>query len=181
MSKVLILLSDGFEEIEALGTVDILRRANIDTVTCGVTGQTVSSARDVQVSADIYITDVNPDEYQMIILPGGQPGADNIKASAEAGKLLKFFADTDRYIAAICASPYVLSHHGLTKGKTVTSYPAYEDKIDSAEYTTDKVVQDGKLITGRGPGTMQDFAFKIVEILRDKRLVKVLREAMLYG
>ena len=182
--KVAVLLAEGFEEIEALTVVDIVRRSNIECDLVSIKNEMVKSCHDVWVKTDKGILNINKDDYTMIVLPGGLPGADNLRDCEELILWIKEFANNpDKYIAAICAAPQVLAKADIIKGKEVTSYPADEFKkiLNAARYIDDKnktVVIHGNLITSRGPATAFDFAYKIVEILGGN--VEILKKGMLY-
>ena len=163
---VYVFLADGFEDIEALAPIDILRRANVDVKTVGVTGKEVTSSHGVTVKADISVSDIKLDsDLELIVLPGGMPGTLNLEASVGVQKAIDFCAANDKYIAAICAAPSILGHKGLLKGKKATCFPGVEKDLVGADACSDLVVIDGKFITGKGPGACIEFGLKLAEIL----------------
>ncbi|MBQ7032804.1 MAG: DJ-1/PfpI family protein [Clostridia bacterium] len=172
-----LFLADGFEEIEALATVDILRRADIPVLTVAVTGQTVSGAHGIQVEADIPLENVEPDKMRGMILPGGIPGTPNLEASDGVMQLLDFAAENGLLIAAICAAPSILGKKGLLSGKKATCYPGFEKYLAGA-VLGDKICVDGNIITGQAAGVAADFAFAIIESAGKD--AKAVRESMLY-
>ncbi len=179
---VYLFLAEGFEEIEALTPVDVLRRAGIPIKTVAIGPEkTVLGSRKVPVVADILFGEVEPDGVDMIILPGGQPGADHLYESEELRRIVRFSFEKNRILAAICAAPLVLGRLGLLEGKKATCYPGYEDNLKGAEVFPEKaVVCDGKIVTARGPGAASEFAFKLVELLADKEKADSIRRAMLF-
>lgn len=185
MKKVAIILTNGFEEIEALATVDILRRASITCHIISLDDNVVEGCHDIIITADYVINDVDMNAYDMIVLPGGLPGADNLMNSSEVVDLTHNFASReDKYIAAICAAPQVLAKASVVFGKKVTSYPsqAYRDilKENGADYVDDGLVLvDGNIITSKGPATVFPFAYKLVEVLGGDSAA--LMESMLYN
>ena len=182
MNKVFVFLADGFEEIEGLTVVDMLRRAGIDTVTVSVeNSKAITGAHHIEVEADIMFHEVLEPEGAMFVLPGGMPGTLTLKDHEGLGKLLKKAYEHDKYIAAICAAPTVLEKYGMLKGRKATSYPAMEEELTSADYHTDAVVVDGKIITSRGMGTAIDFAAKMVEILIGEKEKNELLKSIVYG
>lgn len=163
---VYVFLADGFEDIEALAPIDILRRANVDVKTVGVTGKEVTSSHGVTVKADISVSDIKLDsDLELIVLPGGMPGTLNLEASVGVQKAIDFCAANDKYIAAICAAPSILGHKGLLKGKKATCFPGFEKDLVGANACSDLVVKDGKIITGKGSGACIEFGLKLAEIL----------------
>lgn len=182
MNKVFVFLADGFEEIEGLTVVDLLRRAEIDTVMVSVgDSKRIIGSHRIEVKADIMFHEVLEPEGSMFVLPGGMPGTLHLKEHEGLCKLLKKAYANGKYIAAICAAPTVLEACGLLEGKKATSYPAMEKELVSADYQTDKVVADGKIITSRGMGTAIDFAAKMVEIFKGTDTKDELLDSIVYG
>lgn len=169
MKKVAVLLAEGFEEIEALTVVDVLRRAGITCDTVSIKNEEVTGSHNIIVKSDKIFNDEDIKNYDMIVLPGGLPGAENLANSEKVLNVLRDFSkDENKYVSAICASPaIVLTKAGIEEGKFVTSYPDsdYEKMLEKANYVNELVVVDGNLITSRGPATTLLFAYKIVDIL----------------
>jgi len=183
MKKVIILLADGFEEIEALTVVDVLRRADIvcDIVSLG--DVKVMGSHGIVVKYDKTISDGNLDQYDGIILPGGQPGSDNLKEDVRVIELVKDYFATGKLVAAICAAPIVLAEAGILNGRACTCYPGYEGELDqnNAIVKEDLVVKDENIITSRGPATALEFSYEILNYLGEEKKTKALKEAMLYN
>ena len=164
MKTIFVFLADGFEEIEALTPVDVLRRAGLSVQTVSIMDkQVVAGAHGVPVLADVMFADVNTEDAEMILLPGGLPGATNLDAHEGLGQMIQDFAQEEKPLAAICAAPLVLGSRGLLQGKKATCYPGFETYLQGAEYTAALVEKDGNIITGKGPGAAMEFAFAIVE------------------
>ena len=180
MEKVFIFLATGFEEIEAVTTTDVLLRGGIEAVTVSITGNyLVKGTHGISVHADKLYEEVNFDEGIMLVLPGGTPGAYNLDAHQDLKDLiLKYFAE-EKYLAAICAAPLVFGGLGILKGKKATCYPNFESRLEGAIINEDIVVQDGKIITGKGPGFTADFALKIVAELQGQARSKEVANGML--
>lgn len=177
---VYVHLAEGFEEIEALTVVNVLRRADIPVKTVSVTGEKmVKGAHDIAVESDLLFEEADYQSCEMIILPGGMPGTTNLANHDGLAQNLKAFAVEGKWLAAICAAPSVLGKLSLLKGKQATSYPGFENQMIGAQYLEEKVVQDGKLITSRGPGTAMEFALKLVEALKNTQVSSSVRAAML--
>jgi 4-methyl-5(b-hydroxyethyl)-thiazole monophosphate biosynthesis len=177
---VYIHLADGFEEIEALAVIDVLRRADIAAKTVSVTGaRNVTGAHDIVVVADLLFEEADYASCEMIVLPGGMPGTTNLSRHEGLVKQIGAFAQNGKWIAAICAAPSILGKMSLLKGKRATSFPGYENDMIGAAYTEERVVLDGKFITSRGAGTAMEFALKLVELLKDEHTAAVLREKMI--
>lgn len=177
---VYVHLADGFEEIEALAVVDILRRADIAVKTVSVAGgKNVRGAHDIVVAADLLFQDADYAECEMIVLPGGMPGTANLAGHEGLIKQIGAFAQSGKWIAAICAAPSILGKMSLLKGRRATSFPGYEDEMIGVEYTEDRVVRDGNFITSRGAGTAIEFALKLVELLKDGQTAAALRKKMI--
>lgn len=176
---VFVHLADGFEEIEALTVVDVLRRADIAVKTVSVGGKNVIGAHNIVVSSDILFQEADYAACDMIVLPGGMPGTANLAKHEGLIRQIRAFAQDGRWIAAICAAPSILGKMSLLTGRRATSYPGYENEMIGALYTEDRVVQDGKFITSRGAGTAMEFAFKLVELLKDEQTAGALRKKMI--
>ncbi|MBR6523066.1 MAG: DJ-1/PfpI family protein [Clostridia bacterium] len=174
---VYVFLADGFEEIEALAPVDILRRAKIDVKTVSINDTlSVTGAHGITVQADILLKDVSEDS-QMLVLPGGMPGTLNLQKCQPLCDMLK---KAEGFVAAICAAPSVLGGLGLLKGKKATCYPGFEDKLDGAEYVDESVVVSGKVITSKGAGTAHLFGFTLLSLLKEENEAEKLRKTMMY-
>lgn len=179
MSKVLIPLAEGFEEIEAITNIDVLRRADIEVVTVSLGFLEVRGAHDILITADKKIEDVNIDEFDGIVLPGGMPGADNLRNNAKVLEYVRKIDNKNGLVAAICAAPIVLETADLLENKRATSYPGFYKEMQSCNYVEDRVVKDGNIITGRGPGVAIEFALVLVEYLKDKESAEELGKSML--
>ena len=171
---IYVLLADGFEEIEALCPVDVLRRAGLAVKTVGITGKTVTGSHGIAVSADILPSEAT-EPIELLFLPGGMPGSSNLDASPEVDALLTRALTEGAQIAAICAAPFVLGVRGLLKGRRATCYPGFEDRLIGAAYTGAAVETDGVFTTGIGMGAALDFSLRLVEILKDKETAEKIR------
>ena len=168
MASVLVPLAQGCEELEAITVVDLLRRAGVSVVTAGLDSKPVRASRETVLIPDTTLDEALKREYDMVVLPGGLPGADYLERDARIRDLLRQMAEANRYTAAICAAPKVLASSGLLDGKQVTNFPGALDYFAGFEYSGNAVVQDGKIITSRGPGTAMDFALTLIENLVGK-------------
>ncbi len=173
MPRVLVPLAPGCEELEAVTVIDLLRRAQIEVVTAGLAAGPVTGSRGTVLLPDTTLDAALPRDYDMVVLPGGQPGADNLEKDARILALLQRMAGAGKYSAAICAAPRVLAAAGLLEGKRATSYPGALDPAawPGIRLENRAVVRDGTVLTSRGPGTAMDFALALVEILvgRERR------------
>jgi 4-methyl-5(b-hydroxyethyl)-thiazole monophosphate biosynthesis len=165
MKKVLVPLAQGCEEIEAVTVIDILRRAGITVVSAGLNNLPVLASRGVVLMPDSTLDAVLHDDFDMIVLPGGQPGTNNLKADQRIITLLQRMARQGKHVAAICAAPAVLATAGLLDDKQATSFPGALTPFPKVKQQQAAIVEDGKLITSRGPGTAMDFALTLVERL----------------
>lgn len=179
MKKVCVLLAEGFEEIEALTVSDIMRRADVTCDLVSITGdKMVTSSHKLVVQADkLFEEDM---EYDLVVIPGGVPGATNLRDDERVIKFVKNQNKEGKYIGAICAGPIVLGKAGLTEGKNITSYPGYEDELPNCEYLEEAVVVDGNIITSRGPATAMAFSYKLLEKLGYEHRVEGISSGMLY-
>ena len=170
MASVLVPLAQGCEELEAVTIIDLLRRAGIEVVSAGLDTQPVRASRGTVLIPDTTLSEVAERDFDMVVLPGGLPGADHLNASAPLRALLQRTAADGRYVAAICAAPKVLASAGLLEQRNATSFPGALDAstVPGMRYREDAVVQDGKVITSRGPGTAMDFALALIENLVGK-------------
>lgn len=170
MANVLVPLAQGCEELEAVTVIDLLRRAGITVVTAGLDAGPVTASRGVRLIPDTDLDSALKQDYDMVVLPGGLPGADHLDNDPRVRELLTKMANSEKFTAAICAAPKVLASAGLLAGKRVTGYPGIFDKLDVAglNYMEQSVVTDGKVITSRGPGTAMDFALHLIETVAGK-------------
>lgn len=175
---VYLFLADGFETIEALAVVDMLRRAKIDVLTVGVTGKTVMSSHNIEVTADITADEFTPQELEAVVLPGGMPGTLKLEASPVVQQAIDYAADNSKYICAICAAPSVLGHKGLLKGREAICFPGFEDALTGAVISDSFVVTDGNFITAKGAGVAVDFGLEIVAALRGREASDKIRETI---
>jgi 4-methyl-5(b-hydroxyethyl)-thiazole monophosphate biosynthesis len=168
MASVLIPIAPGFEELEAVTIIDLLRRAQVEVVVAGLEGRhPVTGSRGTVIVPDVGLDEVMEHDFDMITLPGGLPGADHLDQDPRIHELVKRLAQQGRYTTAICAAPKVLGHAGLLDGKRATSFPGHLENLQRSEIdiVTEPVVIDGKVITSRGPGTAMDFALSLIELL----------------
>jgi 4-methyl-5(b-hydroxyethyl)-thiazole monophosphate biosynthesis len=180
MKRVCVLLAPGFEEIEAITVIDVLRRADIETTVLGVEGRLVVGSHNIAVEADAELAEFpEGGSWDMVVLPGGMPGAKHLHDSAAVQELLVAQRARGRRLAAICAAPIALSRAGVLEGRKATSYPSFKDQLVCAEYLEASVVIDHDVITSRGPGTAIAFALAIVAELRGPDLAEQLAERML--
>ena len=164
MKTIFVFLADGFEEIEAITPIDVLRRAGLNVQTVSVMDkQTVSGAHGIPVVADKMFANIHLEDAEMLLLPGGLPGATNLDAHQGLSNMIMAFASEEKPLSAICAAPLVFGNRGLLQGKKATCYPGFESYLTGAEYTAALVETDGNFITAKGPGAAMDFAFAIVE------------------
>ena len=178
---VLLYLADGFEEVEALGVVDVLRRAEIDIQTVSITGKReVVSSHGIPVLADLLFSEADHEGAEMLVLPGGMVGTQSLSLHEELGAVLQRAAKELRWVTAICAAPTVLAKYGLLQGKKVICYPGLETRLEGADTSSvENVVMDGKIITSRGPGTTFDFAFALTAALKGQETADKIQAAML--
>jgi len=180
MKKVFVHLATGFEEIEAVSIIDVLRRAEIAVTTISITGQReITGAHQITVHADILFEEADYTQAGMIILPGGMPGAKNLSEHEGLAKQILEFYTGGKRLGAICAAPMVFGRLGILKGKQATCFPGFENYLEGANVTGKNVTHSGTVVTGKGPGAAIPFALKIVEILKGKNLADSLKEKMI--
>ncbi|OIR15556.1 chaperone protein YajL [mine drainage metagenome] len=168
MKTVLVPLANGSEELEAVTVLDILRRAGIEAVSASLDGQPIRGSRGTMLIPDTSLDEALKRRFDMVVLPGGQPGTNNLKADTRIIKLVQRMAADDLFVCAVCAAPSVLATAGLLDGKRATSFPGSLDAFPKVLRQVQAVVEDGKFITSRGPGTAMDFALTLVERLAGK-------------
>lgn len=179
--KALVIFADGFEEIEAISAVDILRRAGADVLCAGLDGEVVKGARGALVKTDATLGDINAGEFSAVVLPGGMPGASNLANSVQVGEILRNFNERGKLIAAICAAPMALAVHGVLSEKW-TCYPGFEGRVreDKSGFTgSQKIVKCGNVITSRGPATAMEFALAVARELCGEKIYRKLRDELL--
>ncbi len=178
---VYILLAEGFEEVEALTPVDLLRRAGIETKLVGVTGETVCGARGISVVTDLGMDEIDLSSADMLVLPGGMPGTTNLYADNRVTDAVRTMADADKYVAAICAAPsIILGGMGLLEGRKATCYPGMEDGMNGAEAVKTTCVTDGKFITSCGVGGALDFACALITALAGREKADEIASSVVY-
>ena len=180
MSKIIIAISNGFEEIEAISIIDICRRAEIEVCIAAVEDLITAGAHNIRITADYKIEEVNSNDFDMMVLPGGLPNAFTLAENEHVQKLLKEFKEKNKYISAICAAPYAL-HTAEVLNQNYTCYPSFEEKIDPSSYISDKkVVKDEKVLTSQGPATAMEFSLEIVKILKGEEVYNQVKNALLF-
>lgn len=181
MNSVYIFLAPGFEEIEGLTVVDLMRRADIPITTVSVGDSlTVTGAHNITVKADILLSEGAFSDAAMLILPGGAPGTCNLEACETLLNLLKQANAHGRYIGAICAAPMILGHLGFLKGRRAACYPGFEKDLTGAELSYEPAVVDGHIITSRGLGTAIEFAAALITLLKDKESAESIKKEVIY-
>ncbi len=179
MPTALVPLFEGFEEIEAITIIDVLRRGNVEVITAGLTSTNVMGAHAIAVTADTLLETVREQQFDAIVLAGGA-GTFRLREDQRIAQMLIAHNSANKLVAAICAAPTVLSATGLLKNKRATSFPAVQDQMQVSEYLTIPVVVDGNVITSRGAGTAMAFALKLVEILQGEAIAYKLARDMIF-
>ncbi|MCQ9209372.1 DJ-1 family glyoxalase III [Granulicatella seriolae] len=180
MKQVAVLMATGFEEIEAIATIDILRRADMQVDMIGLDAMHIRGAHGIEVSMNDVLENVMDKAYHMVFLPGGMPGAKHLKEDPQVIRFLQKHDEIGAWITAICAAPIALHEAGLLEGKNFTCYPSFEEEIlPSGTYTGSIVEMDGRIITGRGPAAVFEFAYSLVDALGGDS--QPLREGMVYN
>lgn len=176
---VYVMLADGFEETEAIEPIDILKRGGVDVVTVGVKDKTVTGSHGITIITDIGIEEVDPENMELLMLPGGM-GHEILDASNEVHGLINYAVANGLYIAAICAAPSILGKKMLLEGKKATCFPGYEKYLYGADVVSDKAVVDGKFITAKGAGAAADFGFEMLTVLKNRETADKVKEIMQY-
>ncbi len=176
---IYVLLADGFEEMEAIAPIDLLRRAGCDVRTVGVGAQTIVGAHAIPFVTDTVIEQVETDGLEAVILPGGLPGTTNLEADAKVQSLVDYAAANGLILGAICAAPSILGRKDLLDGKQAICYPGFEDALHGANVNPESyVVRDGNMVTARGAGVATEFALELVAALKDPQTANTLREGI---
>lgn len=179
---VYVHLANGFEEVEALTVIDLLRRGGVEVKSVSITGEKkVMGTHGIPVEADILYEEADYEACEMIVLPGGLPGADYLGEHEGLVKHIRCFAENDKYLAAICAAPQVFGAQGVVEGKKATIYPGMEKCLNGALPQDEIVVQDGKVITSMGPATAMPFALKLIEALKGKEVSDSVADGLLWN
>ena len=165
MKKVLVALAPGFEEIETITVVDILRRAGARVILAATEEGPIEGSRGISVLPDDLIDRIDDKDFDLLVLPGGQPGTDNLRNNAKVKAIIQTMHQSHKHIAAMCAAPTILQSTGILKNTRITSHPSVKDQLKDVDYSEERVVVDGNIITSRSPGTALEFALKLVEIL----------------
>lgn len=182
MAKVYEFIANGTEEVEALIPVDVLRRAGVDILIVSTTGDiVVESAHGVRIVADALIEDINTDDADLLMIPGGIPGAPNLCAHPIVREMIMKQYEAGKLVSAICAGPMIFGSLGIANGKRCTCYPGCEGDISEAEYTAELVTVDGNVITGEGPAAAFPYAYKLCEILCGAETAQALMDGMMYS
>ncbi len=181
MSKAVIFMQKGFEEVEAFAVIDLLRRGNTDLTTCSATEENaVISSRGVEIKTDKVFSQIADQDFDMIILPGG-PGTSNFKSNKALLDMLVKYNNEGKYLSAICAAPTILGGLGLLQNKTATCYPGYESELNAAKIVDNEaVITDGKITTSRSAGTALQFALRCLELLEGKDTAETVRKTIVY-
>ena len=181
MAKVYVFLADGFEDVEALIPIDVLRRGGVEVVTVSTTEfPLVESAHGVNIEADIQFEQSDYQDADLLMLPGGMPGASNLNDHEGVKEALLAQAQAGKLVSAICAAPLVLGGLGLLKGKRATCYPGFEETLTGAEYTAELVTVDGNIVTGEGPAAAFPYAYTLLAMLTDEQTARGVAEGMRY-
>ncbi len=179
MKTAVILLAPGFEEIESITVIDILRRAGVQLTVAGCIKGAITGSRKMKVLADCSIDEVIDKDFDLLVLPGGQPGTDNLAADPRVKTMLEAIWASGGFIAAICAAPTILVSYGFLNGKRATSHPSVQSAMNISQYSEEAVVVDGRLITSRSPGTAMAFAFELVTQLMGADRAKTVNKGVL--
>ncbi len=177
--KIAVLFALGFEEVEAMSIVDVLRRAEFDVITAGVGGTSITAAHQVTILTDTIVEKLDAAQLDAVVLPGGMPGAANLRDSTIVIDLLKEMAAAGKWICAICAAPMVLQEAGLIGNRRFTCYPGFEKECGDGIHTGERVTVDGRLITGKGPGAALEFALELVRQFGKPQIAAQLHDGML--
>lgn len=176
---IYLFLAEGFEEVEAITPLDYIRRCDeLKVLTVGIGGKRVTGSHGIVIECDIEENEIEPDDIEMIILPGGMPGTLNLEKSNVVSECIDLCAANKKYIAAICAAPSILGHKGVLQNKKAVCYPGFEEQLLGAVISYESVCRDGNIITAKGAGAANQFAFEIIACLLGEERAKKLKEAV---
>jgi 4-methyl-5(b-hydroxyethyl)-thiazole monophosphate biosynthesis len=181
MARACVLLAEGFEEIEAVTVLDVLRRAGVQVQAVSLRGKRVTGSHGITLVADTTLREAARQQWDAVILPGGLPGAENLRDDPAVRDLVRKHFENGSRVAAICAGPIALAAAGVLDGRRATCYPGFEAQLGAARCASDRVVVDGNVVTSRGPGTAIEFALALVAELVDREAEAGLRQRMLVG
>jgi 4-methyl-5(b-hydroxyethyl)-thiazole monophosphate biosynthesis len=177
--KIVILLAEGFEEVEFVTIVDILRRADLEVTVAGLEAGPIDGSYGIKVMPDTLLDSITADQFDVVVLPGGYPGFVNLGEDERVLKLLREMASGGKYLTAICGAPSVLAKAGVIEGKRVTIYPGVKDQLVIGNYVDQRVVVDGRVVTSQGPGTAMEFSLKLVELFSGKAKMEAVKADVL--
>ena len=181
MGKVVVFLADGCEEIEALTVIDILRRGNVDVIGASINDTLgINGAHNIDFKANVTFNDINFDDVDMIVLPGGYEGRNNLLAHDGVCKVCQDFMKKNKYIAAICAAPSILGENSILEGKRATSYPGFENQLKGANSTDKALVIEGNIITSKGPATAMLFSIALLEVMTNTQTAAKVAQGLLF-
>lgn len=175
---VYVFLADGFEEVEALGPVDVLRRAGVEVRTVGIGGDVITGSKGISVLCDLSEAQATTDDLDAVVLPGGLPGTTNLEGNDTVQRLIDYCAENGKYLCAICAAPSVFGHKGLLKGVEATAYPSFQSHLEGAVLSEDYVAHDKNFITARGAGVSLEFGAEIASVFVGKEKAYAVLESM---
>jgi 4-methyl-5(b-hydroxyethyl)-thiazole monophosphate biosynthesis len=179
MTRAAVLLAPGFEELEAVTVIDVLRRGEVEVTILGVGAARVTGNHGIELGADRRLDEARDDHFDLVVLPGGMPGAGRLRDDPGVQSFLIRHASAGAELAAICAAPIALAHAGLLEGRAATAYPTFKDQLGAARYQERPVVSDGAITTSRGPGTALEFALTLVERMKGSTVRRQVAERML--
>ncbi|MBE6907941.1 MAG: DJ-1/PfpI family protein [Ruminococcaceae bacterium] len=175
---IYVFLGQGFEEIEALTQVDLLRRAELSVQTVGIGKRDITGSHGITVRCDLVDDDIKPEGLDMVVLPGGMPGTLSLEKSEAVQTVIDYCVQNDKWIGAICAAPSILGHKGLLNGRQAVCFPGYEEQLAGAMLSAEPVCVDGRIITAKGPGVSIEFGLKLVEVLTNSRRAEILKDSL---
>lgn len=180
MKKILVPVADGFEEIETITIVNVLRRAGLEVTLAGLKSGELIGARKIRIVSDKSLDEALKQDFDVLVLPGGQPGVDNLRKDSRILNLIKKMYEKKKWIGAICAAPLALRDAGIISGRQATSHPSVQAELSGVQYQQGRVVMDEHIVTSRAAGTAMEFALKLVEILEGKDKAQEVKRALLF-